>query len=97
MDTTVILCCIALMRNSVSFIRRGDHRLRVLEKGVLRIYIHEYKSQNGLAKIHNDELSNLYPYPKIFLEGRNRRMRSDQKQQEAKLKTKTLTSILFLS
>jgi hypothetical protein len=45
---------------------REEHRLRIFEKRVLRIFGPKTEEDGSWRKFHNDELHNLYSSPNIF-------------------------------
>jgi hypothetical protein len=54
---------------------REDHRLRVLENSVLRIFGPKREEDGSWRKLHNDELQNLYSSPNIVRVMKSRKMR----------------------
>jgi hypothetical protein len=52
-----------------------EHRLRVLEKSVLRIFGPKSEEDGSWRKLHDDELHNLYYKPNIIRVIKLRRMR----------------------
>jgi hypothetical protein len=59
-----------------SLILREGHRLRVSEKGVLRIFGPQRNGvTGGWRKLHNEELHNVYSSPNIIKRTKSRRMR----------------------
>jgi hypothetical protein len=55
---------------------RDEHRLRVVENGVLRrIFGPKRKEDGSWRKLHNDELHSLYSSPNIVKVIKSRRMR----------------------
>jgi hypothetical protein len=54
---------------------RKEHRLRVFENKVLRIFGPKREEDGSLRKLHNDELHSLYSSPNIVRVIKSRRMR----------------------
>jgi hypothetical protein len=54
---------------------REEHRLRVFEKRVLRIFGLKMEEDGSWRKLQNDELHNLYSSPNIVRVTKSRRMR----------------------
>jgi hypothetical protein len=54
---------------------REEHRLRVFENRVLRIFGPKREEDESWRKVHNDELHNLYSSPNIVRVIISRRMR----------------------
>jgi hypothetical protein len=54
---------------------REEHRLRVFEKRVLKIFGPKSEDNGSWRKLHNDELHNLYSSPNIVRVIKSRRMR----------------------
>jgi hypothetical protein len=54
---------------------REEHRLRVSEKRVLRIFGPEWEVEASWRKLHNDELHSLYSSPNIVRVIKSRRLR----------------------
>jgi hypothetical protein len=55
---------------------REEHKLRVFENRVLRIFgLKRDRVTEGWRKLHNEELHNLYPSPSIIRIIKSRRMR----------------------
>jgi hypothetical protein len=54
---------------------REEHRLRVFEKGMLRIFEPKREEDGLLKKLNNDELHNLYSSLNIVRVIKSRRMR----------------------
>jgi hypothetical protein len=54
---------------------REEHRLRVFETKVLRIFGPEREEDGSWRKLHNDELHSLYSSPNIVRVIKSRRMR----------------------
>jgi hypothetical protein len=54
---------------------REDHRLRVFENRVLRIFGPKREEDGSWRKLHNDELHSLYSSPNIIRVIKSRRMR----------------------
>jgi hypothetical protein len=52
-----------------------EHRLRVFENTVLRIFGPKREEDGSWKKLHNDELHNLYSSPNIVRVIKSRRMR----------------------
>jgi hypothetical protein len=61
------------VRNLVSHVE--EHRLRVFENAVLRIFGPEREEDGSWRKLHNNELHNLYSLPNIVRVIKSRRMR----------------------
>jgi hypothetical protein len=53
---------------------RKEHRLRVFEKIVLRIFGPKRKEDRSWRKLHNDELQNLYSSPNIVMVIKSRKL-----------------------
>jgi hypothetical protein len=53
---------------------REEHRLRVFENRVLRIFGPEREEDGSCRKLHNDELHSLYSSPNIVRVIKSRRM-----------------------
>jgi hypothetical protein len=60
MYRTVILPVVLYGCETWSLTLREEHRLRVFEKGVLRIFGPKREEDGSWRKLHNDELHNLY-------------------------------------
>jgi hypothetical protein len=58
-----------------SLISREEHRLRVFENRVLRIFGPKREGDGSWRKLHNDELHSLYSSPNIVRVIKSRRMR----------------------
>jgi hypothetical protein len=54
---------------------REEHRLRIFENRVLRIFGPKREEDGSWRKLHNDELHNLYSSPNIIRMINSRRMR----------------------
>jgi hypothetical protein len=54
---------------------REEHRLRVFENRVLRIFGPKREEDRSWRKLHNDELHSLYSSPNVFKVIKSRRMR----------------------
>jgi hypothetical protein len=54
---------------------REEHKLRVFENRVLRIFGPKREEDGSWKKLHNDELHSLYSSPNIVREIKSRRMR----------------------
>jgi hypothetical protein len=54
---------------------RDEHRLRVSEDSVLRIFGRKREEDGSWRKLHNDELHSLYSSPNIVRVIKSRRMR----------------------
>jgi hypothetical protein len=54
---------------------REEHRLRVFENRVLRIFGPKMEEDGSWRKFHNDELHSLYSSPNIVRVIKSRRMR----------------------
>jgi hypothetical protein len=54
---------------------REEHRLRVFENRVLRIFGTKREEDGSWRKLHNDELHSLYSSPNIVRVIKSRRMR----------------------
>jgi hypothetical protein len=54
---------------------RKEHRLRVFENRVLRIFGPKREEDGSCRKLHNDELHSLYSSPNIVGVIKSRRMR----------------------
>jgi hypothetical protein len=54
---------------------REEHRLRVFENRVLRIFGPKREEDGSWRKLHNDELHSLYSSPNIVRVIKSRRMR----------------------
>jgi hypothetical protein len=52
-----------------------EHRLRVLENRMLRIFVPKREKDGSWTKLHNDELHSLYSSPNIVRVIKSRRMR----------------------
>jgi hypothetical protein len=52
-----------------------EHRLRVFENRVLKIFGPKREADGSWRKLHNDELHSLYPSPNIVRVIKSRRMR----------------------
>jgi hypothetical protein len=72
---TVILPVFLRMYETWSLILREEHRLRVFEKGALRIFGPGREEGGSWRKLHIDELHNLYSSPNIVMVIKSRRMR----------------------
>jgi hypothetical protein len=58
-----------------SLTSREEHRLRVFEKRVLRIFGPKRAEDGSWRKLHNDELHNLYTSPNIVRVIKSRKLR----------------------
>jgi hypothetical protein len=56
---------------------REEHRLRVFEIGVLRIFVTKREEDGSWRKLHNDELHRLYSLPNIVRMIKSRSIRWD--------------------
>jgi hypothetical protein len=54
---------------------REEHRLRVFENGVLRIFGPKREENGSWRKLHNDKLHNLYSTPNTFRVIKSRKLR----------------------
>jgi hypothetical protein len=54
---------------------REEHRLRIFEERMLRIFGPEREEDGLWRKLHNDELHSLYSSPNIVRAIKSRRMR----------------------
>jgi hypothetical protein len=54
---------------------KEEHRLRVYENRVLRIFGPKREEDGSWRKLHNDELHSLYPSPNIVRVIKSRRMK----------------------
>jgi hypothetical protein len=54
---------------------REEHRLRIFENRVLRIFRTKREANGSWRKLHNDELHSLYPSPNIVRVIKSRMMR----------------------
>jgi hypothetical protein len=54
---------------------RGEHKLRVFQNRVLRIFGPKRGEDRSWRKLHNDELNSLYSSPNIVRVIKSRRMR----------------------
>jgi hypothetical protein len=72
---TVILLVVLYVCETWSLTLREEHKLRVFENGVLRIFGPKRKEDGLWRRLHNDELHNLYSSPNIVRMIKSRRMR----------------------
>jgi hypothetical protein len=72
---TVILPVMLYGCETWSFTSREEHRLRVFENRVLKIFGPKREEDVSRRKLHNDELHNLYSSPNIVRVIKSRRMR----------------------
>jgi hypothetical protein len=72
---TVILPVVQYGCKTWSLTLREEHRLRVFENSVLRIFGPRREEDGSWRKLHNDELHNLYSSPNIVRMIKSRRMR----------------------
>jgi hypothetical protein len=63
------------MGAKIGLILREEHRLRVFENRVLRIFGPKREVDGSWRKLHNDELYNLYSSPNIVRVIKSRRLR----------------------
>jgi hypothetical protein len=61
----VILLVVLYGCETWSVTLREEHRLRVFENSVLRIFVHKRKEDRPWRKLHNDELHSQYSSPNI--------------------------------
>jgi hypothetical protein len=54
---------------------RKEHRLRVSENTVLKIFVPNREEDRSWKKLHNDELHSLYSSPNIVRVIKSKRMR----------------------
>jgi hypothetical protein len=72
---TVILPVMLYGCETWSLTLREEHRLRVFENRVLRIFGSKREEDGSWRKLHNDELHSLYSSPNIVRVIKSRRMR----------------------
>jgi hypothetical protein len=72
---TVILPVVLYGCKTWSLTSREEHRLRVFENRVLRIFGPKREENRSWRKLHNDELHSLYSSPNIVRVIKSRRMR----------------------
>jgi hypothetical protein len=72
---TVILPVVLYGCETWSLTLREEHRLRVSENRVLRIFGPKREEDESCRKLHNDELHSLYSSPNIVRVIKSRRMR----------------------
>jgi hypothetical protein len=72
---TVILSVVLYGCETWFFTLRGEHRLRVFENRVLRIFGPKREEDGSWRKMHNDEIHSLYSSPNIVRVIKSRRMR----------------------
>jgi hypothetical protein len=72
---TVILPVVLYGCETWSLTLREEHRLRVFENKVLRIFGPKREEDGSWRKLHNDELHSLYSSPNIVSVIKSRRMR----------------------
>jgi hypothetical protein len=72
---TVILPVVLRGFETWSLTLREEHRLRVFENRMLRIFGPKREEDGSWRKLHNDELHNLYSSPNIVRVIKSRRMR----------------------
>jgi hypothetical protein len=72
---TVILPVVLYGCETWSLTLREEHRLRVFENRVLRIFGPKRKEDGSWRKLHNDEIYSLYSSPNIVRVNKSRRMR----------------------
>jgi hypothetical protein len=60
---------------NLSLILREEHRQRVFENKVLRIFVPKREKDRSWRKLHNDELHSLYSSPDIVRAIKSRRLR----------------------
>jgi hypothetical protein len=72
---TVILPVVLYGCETWSLTLREEHRLRVSENSVLRIFGPKREEDGSWRKLHNDELHSLYSSPNIVRVIKSRRMR----------------------
>jgi hypothetical protein len=72
---TIILPVVQYGCETWSLTLREEHRLRMFEKRVLRIFgPKRYELKEGWRKLHNEELHNLYSSPSIIRMIKSRRV-----------------------
>jgi hypothetical protein len=71
---TVILSVVLYGCETWSLTLREEHRLRVSENSVLRVYGPKTEEDGSWRKLHNDELHSLYSSPNIVRVIKSRRM-----------------------
>jgi hypothetical protein len=72
----IILPVVLYRCGTWSLTLREEHRLRVFEKRVLRIFGPKRdEATGGWRKLYNEELHNLYPSPSIIIMLKSRRVR----------------------
>jgi hypothetical protein len=72
---TVILQFVLYGCETLSLTLREEHRLRVFEARVLRLFGPKREEDGSWRKLHNDELHSLYSSPNIVRVIKSRRMR----------------------
>jgi hypothetical protein len=72
---TIILPVVPCGCKTWSFTLREEHRLRVFESRMLKIFVPEREEDEPWRKLHNDELHSLYSSPNIVRVIKSRRMR----------------------
>jgi hypothetical protein len=72
---TVILQVVLHAYETWSLTLKEEHRLRVFENRVLRIFGPKWEEDGLWRKLHNDELHSLYSSPNIVRTIKSRRMR----------------------
>jgi hypothetical protein len=72
---TVILLFVLYGCETWSLTLGEEHRLRVFENGVLRIFGPKREEDGSWRKLHNDELHSLCSFPNIVRLIKSRRMR----------------------
>jgi hypothetical protein len=72
---TVILPVVLYGCKTWSLTVGEQHRLRVFENSVLKIFGHKREEDGSWRKLHNDELHSLYSSPNIVRVIKSRRMR----------------------
>jgi hypothetical protein len=72
---TVILPVVLYGCETWSLTLRTEHRLRVFENRVLRIFEPKREEDGSRIKLYNDELHSLYSSPNIVRVVKSRRMR----------------------
>jgi hypothetical protein len=72
---TVILPFAMYVRETWSLTLREEHRLRVFENRVFRIFAPKREEDRSCRKLHNDELHSLYSSPNIVTVIKLRKMK----------------------